>query len=75
MPIFYLSARLGPNPVSFVNSLLENDQRFFFGGGDTADANYNYNQNQVLVDAISQGYRGAFWDTLRRLQEGTGPPQ
>jgi radical SAM superfamily enzyme YgiQ (UPF0313 family) len=31
-------------------------------------ADYNYNQNQALVDAIAAGARGAYWDILRRLR-------
>ena len=31
------------------------------------DSNYNYNDNLILVEAIRSGYRGAFWDILRRL--------
>jgi hypothetical protein len=32
------------------------------------DANYTYNDNEVLVNAIKQGYKGAYWDILRRLK-------
>ena len=34
--------------------------------------NYNYNDNRHLVEAIRGGYRGAFWDILRRVSEHTG---
>jgi radical SAM superfamily enzyme YgiQ (UPF0313 family) len=37
------------------------------GAGDP-HADYNYNQNQALVDAIAAGARGAYWDILRRLR-------
>jgi len=36
-------------------------------GGDPY-ADYNYNENQPLVDAIAAGARGAYWDILRRLR-------
>ena len=30
------------------------------------ERDYNYNANQKLVDAIREGYGGAYWDILRR---------
>ena len=30
--------------------------------------NYNYNDNQPLVEAIRRGARGAYWDILRQLR-------
>jgi hypothetical protein len=53
--------------------LVKGDERFFFGGGEEPEANYNYNDNSILMEAIKKGYRGAFWDILRRLaEEGRG---
>ena len=66
-PIFYLSAELGPDPQSYLAELIGGDERFFFTSREGADKNYNYNDNTALVSAIRQGYRGAFWDILRRL--------
>ena len=37
------------------------------------DRNYNYSGHDLLCDAIRRGYRGAYWDILRRLQEGLPP--
>jgi radical SAM superfamily enzyme YgiQ (UPF0313 family) len=69
-PVYYLSAELGPEPQRHLASLIGEDERFFFFGGDAgADRNYNYNDNTVLCEAIREGHRGAFWDILRRLQE------
>ena len=68
-PIFYLSADLGPEPLSFIGQLIGDDERFFFGGAEREETDYNYNENELLVEAIQQGYRGAFWDILRRLRE------
>lgn len=68
-PIFYLSADLGPEPLSFIGQLIGGDERFFFGGAERKETDYNYNENQLLVEAIQEGYRGAFWDILRRLGE------
>jgi radical SAM superfamily enzyme YgiQ (UPF0313 family) len=68
LPIYYISAALGQDAAGYLADLIGGDERFFFFG-DTAgaDRNYNYNDNTVLVNAIRQGYRGAFWDILRRL--------
>jgi radical SAM superfamily enzyme YgiQ (UPF0313 family) len=68
-PIFYLSAELGSDALSFTGELVEGDERFFFGGAKSAEADYNYNENALLVGAIKRGYHGAFWDILRRLSE------
>jgi radical SAM superfamily enzyme YgiQ (UPF0313 family) len=72
-PIFYVSNALGDEMYPFIASLVQKDERFFFGGGEDAATNYNYNANDVLMAAIKNGYRGAFWDILRRLvEEGRG---
>jgi hypothetical protein len=71
-PIFYLSADLGSDALSFIGHLVEGDERFFFAGAETEEANYNYNENELLAEAIQQGHRGAFWDILRKLQEESG---
>ena len=69
-PIFYLSADLGPDAEGYLSGLIGDDPRFFLPSSQEVDQNYNYNDNTVLVNAIREGYRGAFWDILRRLQEG-----
>jgi hypothetical protein len=69
-PVFYLSPDLGSpeEAAGFLADVIAGDPRFFFGGsGDEAD--YDYDDNQVLVDAIADGARGAYWDILRRLRE------
>jgi radical SAM superfamily enzyme YgiQ (UPF0313 family) len=68
-PVFYVSSALGDELYPFIASLVKKDERFFFGGGEEIEANYNYNANDVLMEAIKKGYRGAFWDILRRLAE------
>jgi radical SAM superfamily enzyme YgiQ (UPF0313 family) len=68
-PIFYCSSALGDELYPFIASLVQKDEMFFFGGGEETEANYNYNANSVLMEAIKMGYRGAFWDILRRLAE------
>jgi radical SAM superfamily enzyme YgiQ (UPF0313 family) len=69
MPLFYLSPELGDSASQFVSDLIGEDERFFVSVPEATRKNYNYNENQVLVDAIRQGYRGAFWDILRRLAQ------
>jgi radical SAM superfamily enzyme YgiQ (UPF0313 family) len=66
-PIFYLSASLGPDAVEYLSRLIGGDEHFFFVSPSGAERNYNYNDNSVLVNAIKAGYRGAFWDILRRI--------
>ena len=70
-PIFYLSAELGENAPQYLEKLIGGDERFLFMKPPQAgDLNYNYNDNSRLVEAIRRGYRGAFWDILRRVSEG-----
>ena len=68
-PIFYVSPHLRDELISTINALVAGDERFFFGGGEATEANYNYNDNSILMEAIRRGYRGAFWNILRRLAE------
>ena len=67
-PIFYVSPDLGENIASIVNELVAGDPRFFVPSREEADSNYNYNDNTVLVRAIADGARGAYWDILRRMR-------
>jgi hypothetical protein len=66
-PIFYLESELGEDIEDYIDRLIGNDRRFLFGNRKRVDRNYNYNDNNVLAKAIAQGYRGAFWDILRRI--------
>ncbi len=68
-PVFYLSSALGADAPEYLAGLIAGDERFFFMSGESADQDYNYNQNTTLVNAIRDGYRGAFWDILRQLAE------
>jgi len=69
-PIFYLSSALGADAPEYLASLIAGDDRFFSNFPDAGNKNYNYNENILLMQAIKKGYRGAFWDILRRLEEG-----
>jgi len=66
-PVFYVSRELGEDVYSYISQLIKGDSRFFFATKDDQERGYNYNQNEVLVEAIKNGYRGAYWDILRRL--------
>jgi len=73
-PVFYLSAALGQDAPHYLAKLIGGDQRFFFMSPAAGrDRNYNYNENTVLVEAIRQGYKGAFWDILRKLSQNIPP--
>lgn len=36
-------------------------------GDPREDKDYGYTDNQVLMDAISKGHRGAYWHILKKL--------
>jgi len=69
-PAFYLSSGVGEDAASYVARLVAGDRRFLFPTAEGGAEAYNYNDNGRLVDAIKSGYRGAYWDILRRLAEG-----
>lgn len=66
-PLFFIEPSLGKEIFDLLDRLIGGDERFFFFNPSDAGQNYNYNGNEVLVDAIDRGYRGAYWDILRRL--------
>ena len=67
-PVFYLSSALGSDPESYLEDLIGGDERFLFGNPKREGQNYNYNDHSLLREAIAKGYRGAFWDILRRIR-------
>jgi len=67
-PLFFLEPGIAPFAFELLDTLIGDDRRFFFFDPSRPDRNYNYNANQRLVDAIRQGYRGAYWDILRRYE-------
>jgi radical SAM superfamily enzyme YgiQ (UPF0313 family) len=77
-PTFYVSPALGERPAGLVRDLIGGDPRFFApddGEPTPAEpvdphADYNYNENRTLVEAIARGARGAYWDILCRLRTG-----
>ncbi len=69
-PVFYISAELGGDPAGLVCDLIGEDGRFFKPMSEQSAANYNYNENRPLSEAIRAGARGAYWDILRGLKQG-----
>jgi radical SAM superfamily enzyme YgiQ (UPF0313 family) len=67
-PLFFLEPQIAPFVFEWMNSLIGEDERFLFFDPSRPKQNYNYNSNQRLVEAIQQGYRGAFWDILRKFR-------
>ena len=75
-PTFFISEALGERPSELVCDLIAGDERFFEPISETPDvagsadpyADYNYNCNAALEEAIASGARGAYWDILRRLR-------
>jgi pyruvate-formate lyase-activating enzyme len=76
-PVFFLDPEIAPFVFPLLDELTHGDSRFLFFDPSRPDRNYNYNANQVLVDAIRAGYRGAYWDILRRCvtPESPGRPE
>lgn len=66
-PRFYLEPAVAPFCFSLLDDQIGDDRRFLFFDPSKPGQNYNYNANQRLTDAIAEGYRGAYWDILRRL--------
>jgi radical SAM superfamily enzyme YgiQ (UPF0313 family) len=67
-PLFFLEPAVAPFASGLLDELIDNDERFFFFDPSQPDRNYNYNANQRLIEAIEKGYRGAYWDILRKYE-------
>jgi radical SAM superfamily enzyme YgiQ (UPF0313 family) len=68
-PLFFIEPSIAPFAFELLDQLIGDDRRFLFFDPSRPDRNYNYNANQRLVDAIKKGYRGAYWDILRRYED------
>ena len=66
-PVFFLDPEVAPFVFGLLDDLTRGDSRFLFFDPTRPQKNYNYNANRVLADAIRAGFRGAYWDILRRL--------
>ena len=67
-PVFFLEPQVAPFVFELLDTLIGDDRRFLFFDPSRPDRNYNYNANQRLIQAIGQGFRGAYWDILRRCE-------
>ncbi len=67
-PVYYISPELGEGIIDYLHEIVGSDTRFFLPSNEEVESNYNYNENTVLVDAIRNGARGAYWDILRRMR-------
>ncbi len=67
-PLFFLEPEVSPFVFNLLDDLVGNDEHFYFFDPSRPDKNYNYNANQVLLEAIRKGYRGAYWDILCRYR-------
>ena len=61
-PLYYVSAALGESPERFIADVVGDDPRFF--GVNRRD--FSYADNDLLVESIAFGERGAYWDHPRR---------
>ncbi len=68
LPLFFLEPGIAPFIFDLLNERIGEDRRFFFYDPSRPEQNYNYNANQRLAEAIRKGYRGAYWDILRRYE-------
>ncbi len=72
-PLYYLSTEIGGDSVfAYISQLVRKDPMWFFADPADQEVNYNYNENLVLVEAIKKGYRGAYWDILRKISKKPG---
>ncbi|MBN1410230.1 MAG: radical SAM protein [Spirochaetales bacterium] len=65
-PVFYLEPGVKDTVFPLIKDLAAGDKRFILSAA-VDEHNYNYNQNQVLIDEIRTGKRGAYWDILRQI--------
>jgi hypothetical protein len=67
-PVYHLEPDVAEHIFEWLDAEIAGDQRFLFFDPARPGSNYNYTANQVLVDAIRNGHRGAYWDILRAVQ-------
>ena len=67
-PVFFIESEIAPFASELLDELIGDDKRFFSFDPPRPDRNYNYNANQLLVDAIQKGDCGAYWDILPRYE-------
>ena len=65
-PLFYLEPAVAESAGRILDEQIGGDPRFLFFDPSKPGRNYNYTDNQRLAEAIRNGFRGAYWDILRR---------
>jgi radical SAM superfamily enzyme YgiQ (UPF0313 family) len=66
-PQYFIEPALGTGIFDMLDGFIGDDERFFFFNPREKEKNYNYDNNNVLTDAIAAGHRGAYWDILRKI--------
>ncbi|UCB46157.1 MAG: radical SAM protein [Spirochaetota bacterium] len=69
VPLFWIEPKIGSRVFDILDGFVGQDERYFFFDPSKPAQNYNYNNNERLAEAIRRGYRGAYWDILRRYKE------
>ena len=69
-PLFFLEPSIARLAPKLLDKHIGDDNRFLFFNPDDPNKNYNYNSNESLIKAIQEGYRGAYWDILRKIEVG-----
>jgi radical SAM superfamily enzyme YgiQ (UPF0313 family) len=67
-PVFYIEPSVSPFIFEWMTELTRDDDKYLFFNPEKAEQNYNYNDNSRLVEAIGKGYKGAYWDILRKFK-------
>jgi hypothetical protein len=67
-PVFFLEPAVAPFVTELLDELIDNDERFFFFDPSRPERDYSYNANKRLIEALKEGYRGAYWDILRKYE-------
>lgn len=66
MPTFFLEPAISDEIMPHIKRIVAGDKRYFVGGPDDTQVDYNYDDNRSLTDAIAGGAKGAYWDILRK---------
>lgn len=67
-PVFFLEPAVAPFVTELLDEFIDNDERFFFFDPSRPERDYSYNANKRLIEALEKGYRGAYWDILRKYE-------
>lgn len=71
-PVFYMSSALGSREEAreYIANLIGKDERFFFRKKEKEESPANPGTaNIILSKALNAGYRGMYWDILRKVKK------